>query len=195
MKKKKNFSQQQYAIFVKKNFSEIKNQKIISKSEIIVISLENIAVQLIINLSCRKPLILPVIFHNLQGYDAHLFIKKLAKVQGDFFSIPTTEEKYITFSKFIAVDQYYSKKREKVLFKKFEMRFIDSFKFLQTSLANLVSNLQPSDYKNLQKNIKTNCSLLARKGVYPYDYITSIEQLKETKLTSSQRSILFKTSQ
>ena len=59
------------------------------------------------NLSCRKPLILPVIFHNLQGYDAHLFIKQLAKVPGDLFSIPTTEEKYITFSKFIAVDQYY----------------------------------------------------------------------------------------
>ena len=45
------------------------------------------------NLSCRKPLILPVIFHNLQGYDAHLFIKQLAKVPGDLFSIPTTEEK------------------------------------------------------------------------------------------------------
>ena len=134
------------------------------------------------NLSCRKPLILPVIFHNLQGYDAHLFIKQLAKVPGDLFSIPTTEEKYITFSKFIAVDQYYSKKQEKVLSKNFEIRFIDSFKFLQTSLANLVSNLQPSDFKNLQKNMKTNSSLLARKGVYPYDYVTSIDKLKETKL-------------
>ena len=130
------------------------------------------------NLECRKPLILPVVFHNLQGYDAHLFIKKLAKVQGDLFSIPTTEEKYITFSKFIAVDQYYSKKWEKVLFKKFEIRF----KFLQTSLANLVSNLQPSDFSNLQKNIKTSSSLLTRKGVYPYDYVTSIEKLQETKL-------------
>ena len=45
---KKNFSQQQYVIFVKKNFPQIKNQKKISKLEIIVISLENIAVQLII---------------------------------------------------------------------------------------------------------------------------------------------------
>ena len=93
------------------------------------------------NLECRKPLILPVVFHNLQGYDAHLFIKKLGKVQGDFYSIPTTEEKYITFSKFVEIDQYYSKKREKVLFKKFEIRFIDSFKFLQTSLDDLVKNL------------------------------------------------------
>ena len=138
------------------------------------------------NLSCRKPLILPVMFHNLQGYDAHLFIKQLAKVPGDLSSIPTTEEKYITFSKFIEVDQYYSKKHEKVLFKKFEIRFIDSFKFLQTSLANLVSNLKPSDFKNLQKNIKTNSSLLARKGVYPYDYVTSIDKLKETKLPSKE---------
>ena len=45
------------------------------------------------SLSCRKPMILPVVFHNLQGYDAHLFIKKLAKVPGDLFSIPTTEER------------------------------------------------------------------------------------------------------
>ena len=49
------------------------------------------------NLECRKPLILPVIFHNLQGYDAHLFIKKLAKVQGDLFSIPTTERSILHF--------------------------------------------------------------------------------------------------
>ena len=134
------------------------------------------------NLSCRKPLILPVIFHNLQGYDAHLFIKQLAKVDGDLTSIPTTEEKYISFSKHIHVDQYHSKKYEKVLFKNFEIRFIDSFKFLQTSLSNLVSNLQPSDFTNLQKNVKTNSSLLTRKGVYPYDYVTSIDELKETKL-------------
>ena len=106
------------------------------------------------NLTCRKPLILPVVFHNLQGYDAHLFIKQLAKVVGDLTSIPSTEEKYITFSKFIPIDQYYSKKYEIVLFKKFEIRFIDSFKFLQTSLSNLVSNLQPSDFTNLKKKHK-----------------------------------------
>ena len=32
------------------------------------------------NLMCKKPKILPVIFHNLQGYDAHLFIKQLARL-------------------------------------------------------------------------------------------------------------------
>ena len=81
------------------------------------------------NLLCRKPLILPMIFHNLQGYDAHLFIKKLAKVSGDLFSISTTEEKYITFSKFIAVDQYYSKNGKKFYSKnlKYVLLILSSF--------------------------------------------------------------------
>ena len=76
------------------------------------------------NLSCRKPMILPVIFHNLQGYDAHLFIKKLGKVPGDLFSIPTTEEKYITFSKFIEVDQYYSKKKNRKKFSSKNLKYV-----------------------------------------------------------------------
>ena len=132
-----------------------------------------------------------MIFHNLQGYDAHLFIKQLAKVSGNMSTIPFTEEKYISFSKYITVDQYYSKNKGKLLPKKFEIRFIDSFKFLQTSLANLVSNLEPSDFKNLNKVIKNNSLLLTRKGVYPYDYVTSINEQRNK--TSIKRSILFKT--
>ena len=71
------------------------------------------------NLKCKKPLILPVIFHNLHGYDSHLFIKQLAKVSGDLFCIPSTEEKYISFSKKIVVDHYFSKKMGKLLPKNF----------------------------------------------------------------------------
>ena len=142
------------------------------------------------NLNCKKPLILPVIFHNLQGCDSHLFIKQLAKVSGVLSTIPSTEEKYISFSKSITVDQYYSKNMGKLLPKKFEIRFIDSFKFLQLSLSKLVENLvknkNPSDFKNLTKVIKNNSSLLTRKGVYPYDYVTSINKLKETKLPSKE---------
>ena len=63
------------------------------------------------NLKCRKPLVLPVIFHNLQGYDAHLFIKQLATLPCELNCIPSTEEKYISFSKKIKVDEYRSKKK------------------------------------------------------------------------------------
>ena len=56
------------------------------------------------NLQCGKPMIIPVVFHNLQGYDAHLFIKQLSSLKGDLTCIPSTEEKYISFSKKIKVD-------------------------------------------------------------------------------------------
>ena len=136
------------------------------------------------NLKSRKPLILAVIFHNLQGYDSHLFIKQLAKVSGDLSCIPSTEEKYITFSKKIKVGEYFSRKKGTIFPIKFEIRFIDSFKFLQTSLANLVSTLQPKYFKNLNREIKENTSLLTRKGCYPYDNVSSIDILQETKLPS-----------
>ena len=138
------------------------------------------------NLKCKKPLVLPVIFHNLQGYDSHLFIKQLAKLSGDFSCIPSTEEKYISFSQKIKVNEYLSRKKGKIFPIKFEIRFIDSFKFLQTTLANLVSNLQPTDFQNLNRVIKHNTLLLTRKGCYPYDYVSSIDKLKETKLPSKE---------
>ncbi|XP_073237767.1 uncharacterized protein [Porites lutea] len=134
------------------------------------------------NLKCRKPLILPVIFHNLQLYDAHLFIKQLATLPGELNCIPSTEEKYISFSKKIKVDEYRSKKTGQMIPLYFEIRFIDSFKFLQTSLANLVSNLQPDDFYNTKREFKKNVDLLTRKGVYPYDYVSSLEKLSETQL-------------
>ena len=128
------------------------------------------------NLKCRKPKVLPVIFHNLQGYDAHPFIKQLYRLKGDFGCIPSTEEKYISFNKKIKVDEINGADIT------FEIRFIDSFKFLQTSLANLVSNLQPSDFHNTKYIFRGNTSLLTRKGVYPYDYVSSLDKLSETCL-------------
>ena len=132
------------------------------------------------NLSLRQLKLLPVIFHNLQGYDAHLFIKQLYRLEGDLDCIPSTEEKYISFIKKIKVDEYLSKGESKKLY--FEIRFIDSFKFLQTSLANLVSNLQPDDFHCTKHAYKSNTTLLTRKGVYPYDYVSSLDKLSETQL-------------
>ena len=134
------------------------------------------------NVKVRKPLFLPVIFHNLQGYDAHLFIKELAGQKGDFSCIPSTEEKYISFSEEFVFDQYICPKSGRMRSLKFEIRFIDSFKFLQTSLANLVSNLQPQDFINTRYIFDQNTELLTRKGVFPYDYVSSLKKLDEHEL-------------
>ena len=133
------------------------------------------------NLRCRKPRVLPVIFHNLQGYDAHLFIKELAKISGKLDCIPSTEERYISFSKHIKVGEFRGV-TGKMIEITFEVRFIDSFKFLQTSLANLVSNLQPTDFVNTRRKFKQNTEILTRKGVYPYDYVSSLDKLSEVQL-------------
>ena len=135
-------------------------------------------------------MILPVILHNLQGYDAHLFIKELARLPGDLDCIPSTEEKYISFSKRIKVDEYpgYYGALIPLYFK---IRFIDSFKFLQTSLANLVGNLQPEDFINTKRVFKKNVDLLTRKGVYPYDYVSSLAKLSETHLPPKEEFYSF----
>ena len=122
------------------------------------------------NLQFKKTKFTPVIFHNLSGYDAHLFVKNLGKTDGDIKCIPNNEEKYISFSKDIIVGEYLNKKGEKVKIKH-EIRFLDSFKFMASSLESLVGNLGLEKMKETRKEFGTKFELLARKGIYPYDYI------------------------
>jgi len=133
------------------------------------------------NLNFKKPKFTPVIFHNLANYDSHLFIKNLGKSDGVIKCIPNNEEKYISFSKEIEVRSYTNKEGKHVRIKH-EIRFIDSFKFMPSSLDNLVNNLDHSDLRHTRKEFEENIDLLSRKGVYPYDHMTSIERFKETKL-------------
>ena len=47
----------------------------------------------------RKSKHVPVIFHNLSGYDSHLFNKNLGKIQSQIDCIPNNEEKYMFLEK------------------------------------------------------------------------------------------------
>ena len=81
------------------------------------------------NLKYRKPKSISVFFHNLSGYDSHLFIKKLGSPnkKENIDCIPNNEEKYISFSKTIVTGQYTNKKGE-VKNKTFKIVFKDSLK-------------------------------------------------------------------
>ena len=48
-------------------------------------------------------------FHNLSGYDTHLFIKELGLKSNDIGVIAKNKEDYITFSVKVAVDRYTDK--------------------------------------------------------------------------------------
>ena len=134
------------------------------------------------NLKYKKPKFIPVVFHNLSGYDSHLFIKNLSFTDGNIDCIPNNEEKYISFTKNTVVGSYTNKEgKDKPI--KHKIRFIDSFKFMSTSLESLVDNLPDDAFNNLEGCYKgERLSLVKRKGVYPYEYMNSLERFKENKL-------------
>ena len=145
------------------------------------------------NLEFRLPKFYPVIFHNLEKYDAHLFIKELAEIQdplkrvglsetnGGIGCIARTEENYVSFRKKIVVDVFSKDGKWREV--KREIRFIDSLKFMNSGLEELASNL--TSYPDLKRYFEgAQLKLVKRKGVYPYDYMDCIERLNETSLPS-----------
>ena len=135
------------------------------------------------NLRCKIPSYIPVVFHNLSGYDARLFIRELGAHTSDMEVIAKNKEDYISFSIKVSVDSYIDKngkEKDKLI----ELRFIDSFKFMSSSLDSLTKNLVRGgkklfgfeDYSELQYD------LLTRNGVYPYEYVSSWDRFIKTQL-------------
>ena len=101
-------------------------------------------------------------FHNGSTYDYHFVIKKLVKdFEVEFECLGENTEKYITFS--VPV-----KKEDdgKITYK---LKFIDSHKFMQTSLSNLVDNLSGVYDKECKKcierkKIRLNCEFVGFKN-------------------------------
>ena len=141
------------------------------------------AVHEICNLKYKVPKFFPVVFHNLSGYDSHLFIKTLGNSQGDISFIPNNKENYISFTKQVIVEKFVNKEGKEVNVKR-ELRFIDSLRFMASSLDKLSSNLKIDQFVNLKKYYSGNqLSLLLRKGVYPYNYVDCMKKLDETSLS------------
>ena len=111
---------------------------------------------------------LPVIFHNLRGYDGHFIIQEASHYTKNIKAIRQSFEKYMTFS-FM------------------NLKFIDSMQFMNSSLEKLADNLiiredKPSDFIgpinndyskfiHMKQCFKKKTSLLSKKGLYPYEYV------------------------
>ena len=135
------------------------------------------------NLNYSKLKSVPVFFHNLSGYDSHLFIKNLGSPnkKETIDCIPNNEEKYITFTKNIIVGQYTNNKGE-VKDKTFKIVFKDSLKFMSSSLEALVNNLSTDAFINLLKYYtQEEVELIKQKGFYPYEYMDKIEKFNDPK--------------
>ena len=96
----------------------------------------------ICNLRYKIPKEISVVFHNGSTYDYHFIIKQLAReFKGYFHCLGENTEKYITFSVPIKKEHDNGKTTT------YKLKFIDSYRFMQDSLSNLVDNLSEIDNK------------------------------------------------
>ena len=108
---------------------------------------------------------MPVIFHNLRGYDSHLIMKERNNFDVIIDVIPNGLEKYMAF----------------IIYR--NLVFIDSTQFMNSSLDSLMEDLVDEDFKYLSKEFKDkDLKLLKEKGVFPYEYMNSFKKSNETEL-------------
>ena len=116
---------------------------------------------------------IPVIFHNLRGYDSHFIMQEIGAIvknhtyknkrgettEMNINAIPNNMEKYMAFM----LGNH--------------LTFIDSFQFMSSSLDKLVSNLPREAFKYTSQLYKgKELDLMTRKGVYPYDFMDSFDK-------------------
>ena len=110
--------------------------------------------------------------------------------------IPSSEEKYISFSKKIKVGTYTYKGKTKN--KYFEIRFIDTLGFLPPSIETLTNNLKKEcktieelrdAFRNTSKQFSDDeqFKLMTSKGVYPFEYIDNYNKLHEIQLPEQNK--------
>ena len=100
------------------------------------------------NLRYKTPKEIPVAFHNDSIYDYHFIIKELAEeFEGQFECLGENTEKYITFSVPIKKELNNGKS---IIHK---IMFIDSFRFMSSSLSSLAYNL----YEGLHNDKCIDC--------------------------------------
>ena len=114
---------------------------------------------------------IPVIFHNLKGYDCHFIMQKIGDlvrqdVNIDVGVIASNFEKYVGFR----LGNH--------------LTFIDSFSFMSQSLDRLSSNLSDDAFFYSREAFPNDDQfrLIKKKGVYPYDYMDSFRRFSEKSL-------------
>ena len=95
-------------------------------------------------------------FHNSSTYDYHFIIKELAEEsEEEFECLGENAEKYKTFS--VPIKKKITKKdkdgNDKITKISYKIKFIDSCRFMSSSLSNLVDNLS----KGVHSDKCTDC--------------------------------------
>ena len=114
----------------------------------------------ICNLRYKVPKEIPVVFHNGSTYDYHFIIKELVKeFEGNFDCLAENTEKYITFS--VLLKKKIENKNLEITYK---IKFIDSSRFISSSLSQLVDNLSEGVRNNKCADCKSNLDYIKTKN-------------------------------
>ena len=118
------------------------------------------------NINLRLTKKVPVIFHNLRGYDSDLIFYELKKFDVKIDLIPNRLEKYGVFI------------LRKILV------FIDSMQFMKSNLEKLVKNVSDNDLKYLTQEFGfKNVELLKQRDAYPNEYMNNFKKIFWRKIT------------
>ena len=94
----------------------------------------------------RIPKEIPIVFHNVSTYDYHFIIKELVKeFDGNFECLGENTEKCITL---LVTLKKIIKNKNKIIEITYKIEFIDSYRFMSTSLSKHVDNLSEGLHNN-----------------------------------------------
>ena len=116
---------------------------------------------------------IPVIFHNLRGYDTHFIMKEIGKIGKEknlgINCIPNNMDRYMDF----------------MLGN--NLVFLDSFQFISCSLDRLAANLPDDKYKYTLGVFKNEqLALVKKNGVYHYDFVDGFDKFGYKELPTKE---------
>ena len=117
-------------------------------------------------------------FHNGSIYDYHFIIKELVKeFEGNFECLGENTEKYMTFS--VPIKKKIENKDLEITYK---TKFIDSYRFMSSSLSKLVDNLSEGIHNNKCADCKSNLDYVRITTARPTAESSSLERKNEKLL-------------
>ncbi|XP_065196577.1 uncharacterized protein LOC135828072 [Sycon ciliatum] len=165
--------------------------------------------------------VVPVFFHNLKGYDAHLLISHIGLTPVTVVTV-TDDKNRKRKRKVGGIEVIATNMERYISFKWTRFKFVDSIAFLNSSLDRLAGNTPDEAFQHLRSllsKLRTSPTapavasaetpapastatatataapapaadmpddalfqLLRRKGVYPYEYMDSMDRFSETSL-------------
>ena len=135
MEEKINYNDQKVCYICKKEFDNIDKKNYKVRDDCHYTGKYRGAAHNVCNLRYKEPKEISVVFHNGSTYDYHFIIKELVKeFEGNFDCLGENTEKYITFS--VPLKKKIENKNLEITYK---TKFIDSFRFMSSSLSKFVN--------------------------------------------------------